>query len=301
MRRLFALVAAATATAAPALAQNLDPRSFVNTPVGINFVIGGYGYSTGNVLFDASVALKDAKLTIQGPNAGYARALDLWGMSGKFDGALGWACADGHANVEGVQVSRSVCGAVDPTAHISVNFVGAPALAMHEYPAYKQNVLVGAGFRVTAPLGQYDPTRLVNIGTNRWSFKPELGVSKQTGRLTIEFLGTVTFFTTNTDFLDGHEQSQAPLYSGQVNVIYTFRSGIWGGLGGLFYAGGATRTDGGPASEQQENTRGGAVLVFPFGKKNSLKAYWSSGVWTRTGTDFNTFVVSWIHLWGGKR
>ncbi len=141
----------------------------------------------------------------------------------------------------------------------------------------------------------------MNISTNRWSFKPELGLSKQTGRLTLEFLGTATFFTTNNDFLDGHEQSQAPLYSAQVNVIYTFRSGIWGGLGGLFYAGGSTRTDGGPASEQQENTRGGAVLVFPFGKQNSLKAYWTSGVWTRTGTDFDTFVVTWIHLWGGKR
>jgi hypothetical protein len=298
---MLALVAAIAAAATPALAQNLDPRSFVNTPVGINFIIAGYGYSTGNVLFDAAVALENAELTIQGPNAGYARALDLWGMSGKFDGGLGWACADGHAEANGAQVSRSVCGLTDPTAHISVNFIGAPALTLREYPAYKQNILVGAGFRVTAPLGQYDPAKLVNIGTNRWSFKPEIGLSKQTGRLTLEFLGGITFFTTNTDFFGGHTQSQDPLYSAQVNVIYTFRSGIWGGVGGLFYGGGSTSTDGGPPSTQQENTRGGAVLVVPIGKKNSVKAYWSSGVWTRTGTDFNTLVVSWIHLWGGKR
>jgi hypothetical protein len=301
MKRLFAIVTAVAAATTPLGAQNLDPRSFVNTPVGVNFLIAGYGYSTGNVLFDAAVALENAELTIQGPNLGYARALDLWGLSGKLDGALGWACANGHAEVNGAQASRDVCGLADPTAHISVNFLGAPALTLREYPKYKQDILVGAGFRVTAPLGQYDPTKLVNIGTNRWSFKPEIGVSKQAGRLTLEFLGTVTFFTANTDFLSGHTQSQDPLYSGQVNVIVTFRSGIWGGLGGLFYAGGATRTDGGPASTQQENTRGGAVLVFPFGKQNSLKAYWSTGVWTRTGTDFNTFVLSWIHLWGGKR
>ncbi len=131
MHRLIAILLLCSAT--PALAQNLDPRSFVNTPIGINFVIGGYAYSTGNVLFDPSVALKDAELTIQGPNFGYARSLDLWGKSGKFDGALGWACADGHADVEGVQVTRSVCGATDPTAHISVNFIGAPALTMREY------------------------------------------------------------------------------------------------------------------------------------------------------------------------
>lgn len=299
MRRLLALLV--VAGAAPAAAQNLDPRSFVNTPVGINFVTLGYGHSTGNVLFDASVALDNADLTIQGPTSGYARALDLWGMSGKADGALGWACADGTADFNGAPVSRHVCGLSDPTAHISVNFIGAPALTLRQYPTYKQNILVGAGFRVTAPLGQYDPTKLVNIGTNRWSFKPELGVSKQAGRLTLEFLGAVTFFTVNTDFFGGNEQSQAPLYSGQLNVIYTFRSGIWGGVGGLIYAGGATSTNGGPASTPQENTRGGAVLVFPIGKQNSLKAYWTTGVTTRTGTDFDTVVVTWIHLWGGKR
>lgn len=301
MRRPTLLLPLLLCIATPAPAQNLDPRSFVNTPVGINFITAAYGYSTGNVLFDPSVALENAELRVQGPTGGYARALDLWGMSGKFDAALGWACADGHAEMNGTEMSRSVCGLADPTAHVSVNFLGAPALAMREYPAYKQNVLVGAGFRVTAPLGQYDPSRLVNIGTGRWSFKPEIGVSKQAGRLTLEFLGGVTFFTTNTDFFGGHEQSQAPLYSGQVNVIYTFRSGIWGGVGALYYGGGETRLDGGPASAPQENSRGGAVLVFPLGRHNSLKAYWSAGVSTRTGTDFDTFVLSWIHLWGGKR
>ncbi len=299
MKRLFLLASICIAT--PAVGQNLDPRSFVNTPVGINFVSLAYGYSSGNVLFDAAVALDNADLTIQGPNGGYARALDLWGLSGKADAAVGWACADGTADLNGTPVSRHICGLSDPTAHISVNFIGAPALTMRQYSAYKQDILVGAGFRVTAPLGQYDPAKLVNIGTNRWSFKPELGVSKQAGRLTLEFLGAVTFFTTNTDFFGGHTQSQDPLFSGQINVIYTFRSGIWGGVGGVYYGGGATSTDGGPATTPQENTRAGAVLVFPIGKHNSLKTYWSSGVTTRTGTDFDTFVVSWIHLWGGKR
>jgi hypothetical protein len=299
MRKLLVLLS--LGAAAPAAAQSLDPRSFVNTPVGINFVVVAYGYSSGNVLFDPSVALKNAEMSTQGPNVGFARALDLWGLSGKTDGSIGWACVDGQAEVDGVIRSRHVCGLTDPTAHISVNFIGAPALTLREYPKYKQNILVGAGFRVTAPLGQYDPTKLVNIGTNRWSFKPELGVSKAAGRLTLEFLAAVAFFTTNNDFYGGRSQSQAPLYSGQINAIYTFRSGIWGGVGGVFYGGGATTTDGGTATARQENTRAGATLVFPAGRHNSFKAYWTTGVSTRTGTDFDTFVVSWTHLWGGKR
>lgn len=289
------------AAAAPAAAQSLDPRSFVNTPVGINFLTAAYGYSNGNVLFDASVALENADLTVQGPTGGYALALDLDGLSGKFDAALGWACADGTADFNGAPVSRHVCGLTDPTAHISVNFIGAPALTRRQYPTYKQNILVGAGLRVTAPLGQYDPSRLVNIGTNRWSVKADVGLSKAAGRLTLELLGSATFFTTNNDFLDGQSQSQAPLYAGQVNVIYTFRSGIWGGIGGLLYGGGATRVNSGPSRARQENTRTGATLVFPVGRSNSFKVYWTTGVTTRTGTDFDTFVVSWVHLWGGKR
>jgi len=286
---------------APATAQSLDPRSFVNTPVGMNFVSAGYGYSSGNVLFDPSVALDSAELVIQGPAGGYARALDLGGLSGKVDAAAGWACADGHAQLEGERVSRHICGLTDPTAHISVNVLGAPAVTLREYPKYRQNVLVGAGLRVTAPLGQYDPARLVNIGAHRWVIKPELAVSKAVGRLTLELLAAVSFFTTNGDFLDGHTQSQAPLYSGQVNVIYTFRSGVWGGIGGVYYGGGATRTDGGPATARQENTRTGAVLVVPIGRRNSLKLSWITGVTTRTGSDFDTFSGSWTYRWGGRR
>lgn len=299
MRRLLALLV--LGAAAPALAQSLDPRSFVNTPVGISFASALYGYSSGNVLFDPSVILDSAELAIQGPTVGYARAMDFWGLSGKLDAAAGWACADGHAQLEGATVSRHVCGLTDPTAHISVNFLGAPAFTLQQYPKYKQDILVGAGLRVTAPLGQYDPARLVNIGTNRWVFRPELGFSKALGRLTLEFLAAASLFTTNTDFFGGHTQSQAPLYSGQINAIYTFRSGIWGGVGGVYYGGGSTRTDGGPAMARQENTRAGATLVFPIGRSNTLKVFWTTGVTTRTGSDFDTFVGSWTYRWGGKR
>ncbi len=299
MRRLLGLLLLAVAV--PAGAQSLDPRSFVNTPVGINFASLTYGYSTGNVLFDAALALENAELEIHGPTAGYARALDLWGMSGKFDAALGMACADGQAEQNGEILTRHVCGLSDPTAHFSVNFLGAPALPLSQFPTYRQNFLVGAGLRVTAPLGQYDPSRLVNIGTNRWSFKPELGVSKAIGRLTLEAIFAATFFTDNTDFMDGNTQAQEGLYSGQLNAIWTARSGIWGGVGAIYYAGGETRVNSGAPSTMQENSRVGAVLVFPIGKPNSLKLYWTTGVWTRTGTDFDTFVVTWIYRWGGKR
>jgi hypothetical protein len=287
--------------ATPALGQSLDPRSYVNTPVGINFLIGSYSYQSGAVLFDPSVPVTNASMTIQGPIGGYARALDLWGLSGKGSAVLGWQCLDGSGEVGTVNRTRSVCGLTDPAVQLSVNFLGAPALTLHEFPKYKQKWLVGASLRVTAPLGQYDADRLINIGTHRWSFMPQLGVSRAAGRLTLEFLGGAIFYTTNGDFFGGRVLDVSPLYSGQINVIYTFRSGIWGGLGGTLYGGGAATIDDGTPSERQENTRIGAVLVFPIGKQNSLKLLGTMGASTRTGTDFDQVVVTWQYRWGGKR
>jgi hypothetical protein len=287
--------------ATPALGQSLDPRSYVNTPVGMNFLVGAYSYQSGSVLFDPSVPITNASMHIQGPIAGFARALDLWGLSGKTDAGLGWQCLHGTGDVGTTTRTRDICGFTDPSARISINFLGAPALTMRQMPSYHQKWLVGASLRVTAPLGQYDADKLVNIGTHRWSFMPQIGVSRAAGRLTLEFLGGVTFYTTNGDFFGGHTLELSPLYAGQINIIYTFRSGIWGGLGGTLYGGGANTVDGGTPGERQENTRAGAVLVFPIGKQNSLKIIGSMGATARTGTDFDQVIVTWQYWWGGKK
>lgn len=287
--------------AAPARAQSIDPRSFVDTPVGLNFVVAGLGYTWGNVAFDPSIPIENADLTTWGPLLGYARAMDFWGLSGKVNIGDAFACADGSGDVQGVRETRNVCGLSDLSATASVNFIGAPALSLREYPNYKQGFLMGASLGVTAPIGQYDATKLVNVGTHRWSFRPQIGLSQALGRLTLEFLGAVTLYTRNGDFYDGHTRDQAPLYSGQLNVIYTFRSGIWGAVGGTAYGGGRVTIDGIPGREIQENWRVGGTLVFPVSRRNSLKIWGSTGLYARTGGDFNLLGASWIYAWGGRK
>jgi hypothetical protein len=158
--------------------QALEPRSYVNTPVGINFLLAGYGYTQGNVAFDASSPIKDAKVHVNSGVLAYARSLDLWGLSGKFAAVLPIAKVSGSAKVAGEERERKVSGLGDPILRLSVNFYGAPAISMDEFPTYQQDIIVGASLQVTPPLGEYDSTKLLNVGTNRWSIKPELGVSK---------------------------------------------------------------------------------------------------------------------------
>jgi len=287
--------------AASARAQSLDPRSYVNTPVGMNFVVGGYNYSWGSVLVDPTLPIKDADITVQGPVLAYARAIDFWGLSGKANLVPAYSCLNGTGEVNGVQESRDVCGFGDLLANVSVNFIGAPALTLSEYPRYQQKLLVGASLAMVVPIGQYDPTKLVNIGAHRWAFRPQVGVSQVFGRLILELIASTTFFTTNGDFYNGLVRQQAPVYSGQLNAVYTFRSGIWGALGGTLYGGGRTTTNGVESPEFQENWRLGATLVFPIGRHNALKLFGSTGLYTRTGSDFNQLAATWIYRWGGRK
>ena len=60
------------------------------------------------------------------------------------------------------------------------------------------------------PLGQYDPTRLLNVGTNRWSIRPELGVSKAWGPVILELIPAVSFFTNNNDFFGDRPSRRTP-------------------------------------------------------------------------------------------
>ena len=82
------VVIAIVAPARSAHPQSLEPRSYVNTPVGINFLLAGYGYTQANVAFEASSPIKDAKVHVNSGVLGYARSLDLWGLSGKFAWAV---------------------------------------------------------------------------------------------------------------------------------------------------------------------------------------------------------------------
>ena len=121
--------------------------------------------------------LKSAQLDIHTPFAAYARVFDAWGKSAKFDAVVAGGCLDGTAEANGVPVSRDVCGLLDPTMRVSVNLYGAPALEAKDFATYRQDLIVGASLQLQAPLGQYDPSRLVNLGSNRWAFRPEVGAS----------------------------------------------------------------------------------------------------------------------------
>ncbi len=264
----------------------------------MNFIVVGYSYSQGTVLTDASLPLENGSVKVHGPVVGYARSLNLWGMSGKVDAVLSYVCALGTAEFAGESMERDVCGITDPRFRLSVNLYGAPALTLKEFAGYKQDIIVGASIQVGVPLGQYDDDKLLNIGTNRWSIKPEIGASKRIGSLTLELATAITFYTQNDDFLGGKEKEQDPIYSLQGHAVYGFKYGIWVALDGTYYRGGRTTIDGVQGDDLQENSRIGLTLALPVNRRNSIKLFASTGATTRTGGDFDSVGIVWQYRWG---
>jgi hypothetical protein len=297
--RAALVVLALLVVASTARAQDIEPRQYSNTPVGVNFLVSGYSYTRGGVAFDTSLPVSNPQLETNSGVLGFARSLDLWGRSGKIDAGVPYTWLSGSADYLGQPLQRTVDGFGDPVFRLSVNLYGAPALQMKDFAAFQQDLIIGAALQVSVPWGQYDDTRVVNLGTNRWFVKPSFGASKAVGPWIWEATAAATFFTDNTEFYGGNERAQDPLYSVQGHLIRSFRAGMWGALDATYFWGGSTTLNGTANSDRQRNWRVGATFTMPLNVRHSIKFAASDGVSARTGNNFSQFGVFWQYRWGG--
>jgi hypothetical protein len=264
--------------------------------------------SSGEVVFDPTIPLTDVQADIYKPTVGLGRTLGILGRQALITAAMPYAfgSVEGNIGVEGRQsITRSGLG--DFPVKLSINLHGNPALPPAEFfKAYRRTLLVGTSLTVQIPFGQYDPAKLINLGTNRWAVKPEIGVSYPMKKFYLDFYTGVWLFTENTHFFPGESlREQDPLLSLQAHISYTFRPQLWLAFDSTWYNGGSTYLNGGPPSQRQSNSRVGATLVLPLSKHQSLKFAWSTGATGRIGSDFRTIGVAWQFLWfdrmGGHR
>jgi hypothetical protein len=295
------LALALLAGGAAARGQEIEPRAYANAPVGLDFLVVGYTLLQGEVATDPSSPIQNAQLEVHGPIAGWAHTFGIAGKSAKVDLVVPYGFLSGSAEAGGVIHTRDVSGLWDPKLRLSVNFLGAPALAPAEYAGYRQDWIVGASFQLGMPLGQYDETRLANLGTNRWSLRSELGASKSIGRLVVEVAGGATVYTDNDEAFGGGTLEKDPLYSVQANAIYNFRSRIWLSVGGVYYEGGATTLRGVDRGDRLSSSRVGTTLSLPVGKRDSVKLFAQTGVTARVGGDFDAYGFAWQRRWGLPR
>ena len=284
----------------PLSAQDLEPRALSNVPVGMNFLLVGYGYVSGNVLLDPAIPIEGLDSRINTILGAYVRTIDVFGMSGKVDVIVPVAGGDWVGFLEGEERSRVATGAGDPRLRLSVNFLGAPALRAGEFGGYEQGTVAGASIQVGVPVGQYDPERLLNLGSNRWFFKPQVGVSHTVGPWAFEAYVSTWFYTANTDFFGGLELEQRPIWAFKTHVVRSLPRGMWVAADIGYAAGGRARVDGTLRERQLSTARFGATLAVPLSETHALKFTAATATTHDLGPDFDAFGVTYQYRWGGS-
>ena len=264
----------------------------------LNFLIAGYVYAQGKMAFDPDLGDRRRQIPLQYRGAGLCSVLRCRGPVGQVRCDRAGVVVLRAGNRERPAARARDVGPGRPAISRLGQFVWSAALSAKDFANYKQDLIVGVSLQVSAPLGQYDDSKLLNLGNNRWSFKPELGISKAWGQWTFEVAPSVTFFSDNTDFFGGNTFAQAPIYAVQGHILYTFQSGVWMALDGIYFAGGRTALNGVKSDNEQANTRAGFTLALPIDTHNSLKLSASTGITTRTGSEFSAVGVAWQYRWG---
>ena len=219
----------------------------------MNILLIGYQNASGALVFDPSLPITDPDIEVDIGQFGYVRALDIAGKSAKVGVLLPYADLNGRGYFNGELITREQTGLGDPAIYFTINLSGAPALSYKEFKDYQQDTIIGFTFKLTAPLGAYDRDKLVNLGTNRWSFEPEFGISKRINRWIFEAAVAAVFYTDNDEFDNGKTRQQDPIYSVQGHVIYSFPRNIWAAVSATYYEGGRTTIDGVTKNDLQQN------------------------------------------------
>jgi Putative MetA-pathway of phenol degradation len=278
-------------------AQELEPRAFSPNPTGVNYLVAGYSRSSGGVLFDPSIPLTDVDADFSAALLGYGHTFGIFGRAATATlvTPYAWGNATGSVGEDRGMVSRS--GLADSSFQVSVNLIGGPALSPAEFARRTPETTVGASLLVTIPTGQYDPAKLINIGTNRWAFRPQIGISQPWGAWFLECFAGVWLFGDNSDYLNRAQLSQAPVASLQLHASYTFRPRLWLAVDATGYRGGQTAVDGVDRANLQANSRIGMTLSLPIGRSQSVKLAYSDGATTRVGASFRTVSLIWQLSW----
>jgi hypothetical protein len=285
----------------PALAgaQSLEPRLYLPQPTGRHIVVPSYAYSNGDVVLDGTLPITDAHATMHTANLAYVRTFGLFGRSAQVQAVMPVVSGTAEGSVAGQDSVRELRGLGDPQLRFAVNLAGGPARRRAELAGVRFGTIVGASVSLVLPLGAYDHDRSINISSNRWQIKPELGIVQPLGSgWALEGYAGVWLSANNTDFLDTATLSQEPLWSVQGHLVRVFGLRGWLALDGTLVYGGATWVNDTVENTYQRNVRLGATGGWVLAPGHALRASFSNGVYTRLGGDFVVVSVGYSYTWG---
>jgi len=277
--------------------QELQPRAYIPSPVGLNYFGISYSNNVGGLLFDPSLPVEDSRVNANIVTLALGQTFGVLGRTAQGLEVLPYAEANLQGIVVGAPQHRYRSGLADATFRYAMNLYGAPAMHLKEYASYRQKTIVGASITVTTPTSQYDPNVLINIGTNRWAFKPEIGVSRALGKWTLEGAAGVWLYTSNSQYVGNSVRTEDPLGSVQAHVVRFLPHRLWLAGDVTFYTGGRSQLNGRDLPDYLGGVRLGATLGITVNPRQAIKITYFDGAVSRIGADIRSIGVSYNIVW----
>jgi len=259
----------------PGFAQDIEPRRWTPLPIGMNVLGAAVIHTDGDIAFDPVLELEDVTVDAGTAIVSFLHSFELLGQSARFDVQLPYKDARWEGLLAGEPDSAERKGLGDPRLRLSVNLLGAPALKGKEFQAYRAshpiNTVVGAALAITLPLGDYKQEELLNLGGNRYIFRPQLGFVHTRGHWSYELTGSVFLYTDNDDFFGNNKREQDPLYALQTHLIYTSPQRWWVSLGAAHDRGGESSINGDKKDDERRDLLYGISAGLPIGSRSSAK------------------------------
>ena len=280
-----------------ASAQELEPGAYWPVASGLNIVTVSNSFNWGDLSFEPAAPVEAGSAKINTMALAYTRAFSLAGRAANVGLAVPVVTGHVEGRLLGEPAEADRFGFGDPRVRLAMNVYGARSMTPKEFAAFKHKTLIGVSVTVAPPLGQYDPSKLVNIGTHRWSFKPEVGISHALGQWVIEGMTGAWFFTDNDEYFNGASREQAPIVAAQFHLTYKFTRTRWLGGNANFYTGGRTTIDAKENLDLQRNSRVGLTFSSAIGRKQAIRISVSRGAYTTIGAAFTSVGASYNYAW----
>jgi hypothetical protein len=285
--------------------QELAPRAYFITPVNSNAITLIESFYTGGVDFNGTIPITGATGRYNIPIFSYYHSFGILGRSANISGSLPYAVGHFQGSVLGTQMQIYRSGLMDTAFRVSVNLKGGPAMSLPRFAKWKQTTLLGVSLKVIAPTGQYDPSKLVNWGINRWALKPDFGYSQRWGKTMLDAYGGAWLYTKNPAFYSlpvPKPQTEAPIGSFEGHLSYDVKPLLWLSVDGNLWFGGVTSLNGiQNLKTRQTGSRVGVTGSYRLNKHQTIKLSYNNGVYLLFGGNYQSVSVAWQYSWTGKQ
>ena len=282
--------------------EDLEPRRWAHLPIDKNFIGAAYAYTEADIDFDPVLKIENGQMEMHTWAAKYIRTFELFEKMARID--ILQLYQDGRWNglLDGVPTTIKRNGLFDTNLRFAINLYGSPPLKGKEYATFRASsaveTIIGVGLSAQLPTGKYMDDKLINLGTNRYTFRPQFGLVHSRGNWSMETTGVVALYSDNSEFFNGQKLEQDPLYIIHCHLIYSFRPGLWAGASAGYDYGGKSTVDGTAKDDLKQNLYWAFSFGFPISRHLGAKiAYIGARTQESTGSDSDTLTIGLSAHW----